>query len=178
MVHHLKELMKIEQPMNTFTIDNIQVKFICMNDYTNPDYGKNPILKSIQYILRDLYCYPRENIQMILVIGEDRSTSFEWIKKSLSERNPPIHLEIIGLNRPEGAMSATYIRKLATDGNFELFKDEMLKTGLDEASIYQLYNEIREKIVVRKGGKKTRRKYNRMTNKKNKKTIKKIKNKK
>jgi len=172
MIHHLKELMKIEQPINTHIIDNVQIKIICMDDYTNPEYGKNPILKSVQTILQDLYDYPRENMKMILFIGQDRENSFEWIKKSLSERNPPIHMEIIGLNRPEGAMSATYIRRLATDGKLELFKDEMIKTGLDEASIYKLYNEIREKIIVRKakGGRKTRR-INRKY-KKNKKTIK------
>ena len=159
MIHHLKELMKIEQPMNAVTIDNMQIKIICMDDYTNPEYGKNPILKSVQTILNDLYGYPHENdkIKMILFIGEDRENSFEWIKKSLSERNPPVYMETIGLSRPEGAMSATYIRKLATDGNFALFKEEMLKTGLNEESINELYNKIREKIIVRKGGRKTRR---------------------
>ena len=165
MIHHLKELMKLENSSNiekNTKIDEMQIKIICMNDYTNPNYGTHPIFKSIQYILQDLYGYPREDLKMILVIGADRLANYEWIQKSLLERTPHINMEIVGLDRPEGAMSATYIRKLATDSNFEQFKNEMLLTGLDEQHITELYNEIKNKITPKrkKGGKKTRRKLN------------------
>lgn len=161
MIHHVKELMKIEQPQMAEKVDQIQVKIICMNDIVNPDYGKHPILKSIQYVLQDLYGYPRENLQMVLFIGEDRIQDYNWIQKSLLERNPPVTMEIHGLDRPEGAMSATYIRNLALQGNLYQFRLEMVKTGLDETSILNLYHEIREKLTVsppkkKKGG--TRRK--------------------
>jgi nicotinic acid mononucleotide adenylyltransferase len=140
MIHHLKELMKIEQPQMAEKIDEIQVKIICMNDIVNPKYGKHPILKSVQYLLQDLYGYPRMNLQMVLFIGEDRIQDYNWIQKSLLERNPPLTMEIHGLDRPEGAMSATYIRQLALEGNLSQFRLEMEKTGLDESSILNLYN--------------------------------------
>jgi len=157
MIHHLKELMKIEQPQLAEKIDEIQVKIICMDDIVNPDYGKHPILKSVQYLLQDLYGYPRENLQMVLFIGEDRIQDYNWIQKSLLERNPPVTMEIHGLDRPEGAMSATYIRNLALEGNLSQFRLEMEKTGLDESSMLNLYHEIREKLTVsppkkKKGG--------------------------
>ena len=156
MIHHLRELMKIENPTKREQIDEIQVKIVCMDDVLNPNYGKHPILKSIEYILRDLYSYPRENLKMILMIGEDREKDYFWIQKSLQERNPPITVEILGLDRPEGAMSATYIRQLALNGDLETFRKEMEVTGLNEESILKVYNEIREKLVVsskkRKGG--------------------------
>ena len=148
MIHHLKELMKIEQPQYSQQIDAIQVKIICMDDVVNPEYGKHPILKSIQYVLQDLYGYPRENLQIVLFIGEDRIKDYDWIQKSLSERNPSVTMEIHGLDRPEGAMSATYIRQLALQGNLDLFRLEMEKTGMDETSILKLYHEIREKLTV------------------------------
>jgi nicotinic acid mononucleotide adenylyltransferase len=162
MIHHLKELMKIEQPQMSQQIDAIQVKIVCMDDVVNPDYGKHPILKSIQYLLQDLYGYPRENLQMVLFIGEDRIKDYDWIQKSLLERNPPVTMEIHGLDRPEGAMSATYIRNLALQGNLDSFRLEMSKTGLDETSTLNLYNEIREKlkpsILKKKKGGSTRKK--------------------
>jgi len=176
MIHHLKELLKIEQPERVKQIDELQVKIICMDDVVNPDYGKHPILKSIQYILQDLYGYPRENIKMVLFIGEDRINDYDWIKKTLVERNPSVTMEIKGLDRPEGAMSATYIRQLALQGNLTQFRLEMEKTGLDETSILKLYQEIRENLTAslpkkKKGG--TLKKGKRKNNKRKKKTCKK-----
>jgi nicotinic acid mononucleotide adenylyltransferase len=176
MIHHLKELLKIEQPERVKQIDELQVKIICMDDVVNPDYGKHPILKSIQYILQDLYGYPRENIKMVLFIGEDRINDYDWIKKTLVERNPSVTMEIKGLDRPEGAMSATYIRQLALQGNLTQFRLEMEKTGLDETSILKMYQEIRENLTAslpkkKKGG--TLKKRKRKNNKRKKKTCKK-----
>jgi hypothetical protein len=172
MIHHLKELMKIENPATSAQIDEIQVKIVCMDDVLNPDYGTHPILKSIQYILQDLYGYPRENLKMILMIGEDRIKDYFWIQKSLQERNPSVSMEIQGLDRPEGAMSATYIRQLALNGDLETFRKEMEATGLDEDSLLKVYNEIREKLVVsskkRKVGGTKRRKIKRTPRKKGK----------
>jgi len=183
MIHHLKELMKLEQPQMAEKIDEIQVKIICMNDIVNPKYGKHPILKSVQYLLQDLYGYPRTNLQMVLFIGEDRIQDYNWIQKSLLERNPPVTMEIHGLDRPEGAMSATYIRQLALEGNLSQFRLEMEKTGLDESSILNLYHEIREKLTVsppkkKKGGtrKRGKRRQLRKKNFSKRKTSKKNKN--
>ena len=148
MIHHLKEIMKIEQPMTSTSIENIQVNIVCMSDIVNPKYGNHPILKSIQYILNDLYGYPRENLEMFLFIGEDRIKDYDWIQKSLLNKKPRVSITIHGIERPEGAMSASYIRQLALEGDYDTFRVEMEKTGLDSDATLKMYNEIREKIAV------------------------------
>lgn len=158
MIHHLKEIMKIEQPMNLASIENLQVNIVCMSDVVNPKYGNHPILKSIQYILNDLYGYPRENIEMFLFIGEDRIKDYDWIQKSLLSKNPRVSISIHGIERPEGAMSATYIRQLALEGDYDSFRVEMEKTGLDSDATMKMYNEIREKILVPSSSLKRKRK--------------------
>jgi hypothetical protein len=160
LLSHQKELLKIENPSLSSKIDELQVKIICMDDVLNPEYGTHPIMKSVNYILKELYGYPRENIRMILFIGQDRENDYFWIQKSLRERNPQVSLDINseGLERPEGAISATYIRQLAIDGNWDEFKNEMFKTGLDEPRAYSLYLQIKGKLVpikktrTKKGG--------------------------
>jgi len=147
LLSHQKELLKIENPSLSSKIDELQVKIICMDDVLSPEFGTHPIMKSVNYILKELYGYPRENIRMILFIGQDRENDYFWIQKSLRERNPQVSLDINGLERPEGAISATYIRQLAIDGNWDEFKKEMFKTGLDEPTAFSLYNEIKEKMV-------------------------------
>jgi hypothetical protein len=104
-------------------------------------------MKSIQYLLNEKYGYPRNNIKMILFIGQDRASDFLWLQKTLLERNPSIELEIVPIERPDGAISATYIRQLAIDGDYDTFKQQMLDTGLnDDEYIGKLYKEIKEKI--------------------------------
>ena len=152
LLSHQKELLKIENPSLSSKIDELQVKIICMDDVLNPEFGTHPIMKSVNYILKELYGYPRENIRMILFIGQDRENDYFWIQKSLRERNPQVSLDINseGLERPEGAISATYIRQLAIDGNWDEFKNEMFKTGLDENTAYSLYLQIKGKLVPKK----------------------------
>ena len=152
LLSHQKELLKIENPSLSSKIDELQVKIICMDDVLNPEYGTHPIMKSVNYILKELYGYPRNGINMILFIGQDRENDYFWIQKSLRERNPQVSLDINseGLERPEGAISATYIRQLAIDGNWDEFKKEMFKTGLDEPTAYSLYLQIKGKLVSKK----------------------------
>ena len=168
LLSHQKELLKIENPSLSSKIDNLQVKIICMDDIVNPEYGTHPIMKSIFYILKELYGYPRENIKMILFIGQDRENDYLWIKKILYEKNPSIFLEINGLERPKDAMSATYIRQLAIDEKWDEFKKEMLFIGLDENTIFSLYNEIKEKMVSKKPLTKTKKKGGKNKNRKRK----------
>jgi hypothetical protein len=192
MIDFLKQQMKKEQPSNAREIDNIKVKIICLDDDFDPKYGtsKYPIPRAINYMLGELYGYPRENLNALLVIGEDRLSQYEFIKKSLEEKPIPIHLEIQGLPRPEGSMSATEIRNNAVNNEFPEFRDKMLVTGLSEDNIEQIYRKIRDRIVppkpkkgtIKKGGKrrsnktknkksnkKCSRKYKKKTNKKVKK---------
>jgi hypothetical protein len=158
MINYLKQQMILEYPEKSDNINNIFVKIICMDDEVKPEYGTNPVMKSIKYILYDLYGYPRDGINMILFLGQDRATEFNWIKKQLDTLNIPIGFEVIGLPRPEGAMSATYIRNLATSGNFEEFKKNMKLTGLSEVNIENLYQEIRNNITEERPAKKSRKK--------------------
>jgi hypothetical protein len=163
MIDFLKQQMKREQPSNAREIDNIKVKIICLDDDFDPKYGnsKYPIPKAINYMLGELYGYPRENLNALLVIGEDRLSQYDFIKKSLEEKTVPIHLEIQGLPRPEGSMSATEIRNNAVNNEFPEFRDKMIVTGLSEDNIEQIYRKIRDRIVppkpkkgsTKKGGK-------------------------
>ena len=172
MIDNLKTNMMIAFPEKTNQIQSMVVKIICMDDNMKEEYGKHPIIKSINYILYDLYGYPRNNLKMLLFIGEDRLNEFNWLQQSLLKYALPISLEINGLPRPEGAMSATYIRKLATNGEFEEFKNQMKETGLSDENIKKLYLEIGNNIIedepVRKktrkrGGKRIRTKRRRFT---------------
>jgi nicotinamide mononucleotide adenylyltransferase len=174
LLKHQKELLKIEQPTNSYKIDELKINIICMDDIINPDYGSHPVMKSIQFILNEKYGYPRNNLKMILFIGQDRASDFLWLQKTLLERNPSIQLEIVPIERPDGAISATYIRQLAIDGNYDAFKQQMFDTGLkNEEYIRKLFDEIREKINYKPRKKNTsikggRRKKNSKIQKKNK----------
>jgi hypothetical protein len=149
MIRHLKEEMKMEFPEKTQELDDLAVHVICMDDPISHEYGKHPILKCIQYILQDLYGYPRDNLHTVLLIGEDRGDDYDWIEKSLASKTPSVSMDIIKIDRPEGAMSATSIRHLAVDGKKEEFLEKMSKTGLSEKEMSNLYDEIREQIRIR-----------------------------
>jgi len=143
LIEALKTQLINENPTKTEEINGMQVKIVCMDDPLDPEiYGKHPIFKSINFILMN-YGYPKDGLNMILMIGEDRISDYNWIQKSLQERTPPINLDIQGLARPEGAMSATFMRNLAVSGNFEEFDQNMAQTGLDEVAIKQMYDDIR-----------------------------------
>lgn len=180
LLKHQKELLKIEQPLNSSKLDNLKTNIICMNDIMNPSYGTHPIMKSIHYLLYEIYGYPRPNLNMVLFIGQDRENDFLWLKKTLGERDPSIGLTIEPMERPPGAMSATFLRQLAISGDYDEFKKQMLETGLnDESSIQNLYEEIREKLYTNPAisGKKSRSKKGGKGNKRRNKTFKKGKRK-
>lgn len=171
MIDYLKEQMKREDPRNSRQIDMITVKIICLNDDIDPKYGtsKYPIPRAINYMLGEFYGYPKPNLNAILVIGEDRLSDYEFIKKSLAEKQVPVVLDILGLPRPEGAMSATEIRNNAINNEFPQFRDKMAVTGLTDEKIEQIYRKIRDRIPPPKPKKETAKKggkiYKRKTNK-------------
>jgi hypothetical protein len=176
LLKHQKKLLKIEQPLNAEKIDLLNVNIICMDDIMNSSYGTHPVMKSINYLLNENYGYPRNNLKMVLFIGQDRENDFTWLKETLFKRNPSIVLEMEAKERPDGAISATFVRQLAIDGDFEAFKKQMMETGLDDESyVKQLFDEIREKINY-KPSKKSRtkkggRRKNNNKSKRNNKTI-------
>jgi hypothetical protein len=79
MITLLKQKMMAEHPEQARQIEKIAVKIVCMNDNVNPEYGKYPIMKSITYILNDLYGYPREGLNIKLFVGQDRVNDYGWI---------------------------------------------------------------------------------------------------
>jgi nicotinamide mononucleotide adenylyltransferase len=128
------EKIKRENP----DLEHIEVKIRCMDDPVDETCGSNPILKQICQIRKD----EGDAEQMLLVIGEDRSTSYNWIRESLSKLDPPVSLIIEPLDRPDGAMSATYMRGLIISGNEEKFVEESMKNGLSEESALILYKDL------------------------------------
>jgi hypothetical protein len=181
-----QELLR-ENPSYDDAIEKMWVEIICMNDDVDINiHGKHPILSKISYILNYLYGYPRPGIKMFLVIGGDRIDSYGFVIQSLTSKTPIVNCEVIGLSRPEGAMSATYIRSLALSGTLEK-KNEffmyMQQLGINKDDIQSIYDQIKENIT-KFGGKKSKknRKIRRLKkskkSKKSKKTRKSKKNKK
>lgn len=151
MITLLKQQMMAEHPEQAPQIEKIAVQIVCMNDNVNPEYGKHPIMKSITYILHDLYGYPREGLTIKLFVGQDRVNDYGWIKKYLETLEPntnAITMEIVGLPRPEGAMSATQMREYALTNNWEEFKRNMASTGLDEVVVRYMFDEIRANMII------------------------------
>jgi len=117
-------------------LEHIEVKIRCMSDPVDETCGLlNPISKQICQIRKD----EGDAEQMLLVIGEDRKKAYNWLRESLSKLDPPVLLIIEPLDRPEGAMSATYMRGLIISKNVEKFVEESMKNGLSEKSALNLY---------------------------------------
>lgn len=150
-----KELMK-ERPDYAEQIEDINVEIICMDDETNPRHGSHPIFSKVNYVLCDLYNCSRKGAKMYLVIGEDRKDSYDWIIEALASREAPIDVEVIGIERPEDAMAATFLRGLALSGSEEdkeLFFDHMRELGIPDYEINSVYRQIQENIkpIVKRG---------------------------
>jgi len=140
----LKKQMMDADPANAKKIERVKVKIVCMDDYVKPEYGTHPIMKSIGHILGEYYAYPREGLTIKLIVGQDRINDYDWIKKFLENQTDlyPVNVEIIGLPRPEGAMSATEMRNYALNNDWETFKNKLEGTGLDESVIRSIFDGI------------------------------------
>lgn len=145
-VENLKRKWIDEKALNKEEIEWVhkcQVIIICMND---PDidtkiYGSNPILKCINYLIHN---YESDKImeKSFLFVGEDRGNDYGWISNSQNLGK----LEIFPLERPEGAISATYIRNLAIDGKEDDFLGEMENVGISRERGLEVYSEIRKAL--------------------------------
>lgn len=177
MIRSLKEQMK--QKIETYTptispesIDAIEPIIICMDDATPPEFGKNPIIKSVNALISD-YNEPIETA--FLIVGQDRAGGYEFVKTALSKRTPPILLDDSDfLARPEGAISATYVRHLAYSGNWEEFLRVYATTGLPEENIRSIYEGLRA-MAANSSGSKKKGKGGRRTKRRNSKRSKKSK---
>jgi len=145
----LKDKLSQLQPEYADKIKSMIVEIICMNDETPEAFGNNPIMKSVEYILT-LYGYPREGLTMYLIIGEDRKNGYKFIGDGLSKKSPPVGFDdSIVLPRSESAMSATYIRGLATSGTAEdkqTFLSHYAAIGIPEQQAEYIYDQIRDNI--------------------------------
>lgn len=122
---------------------NITIHLLCMDD---PEFlsetGKPSTFAPVRY-LAETYKPRPEN--MIMFIGEDRAkpkNNYLFMKEILAnpkEPNPPVNLDFHILERPEGAMSATYIRNLVKDDNRDRFIFEQVKTGLSVEEANELF---------------------------------------
>ena len=146
----IKEELKEQYSTKSGEIENIEIEVICMNDEIDiTKYGKHPIISKINYLLGEKYGYPKEGLKMYLIIGEDRMNSYGFVLDFLINKIPSVGLEIIGLSRPAGAISATYIRGLVTSGREEdkiEFVNNMKEMGIKDTDIEILYNKLRTNI--------------------------------
>jgi hypothetical protein len=122
-----------------------RVVVVCMDDAAidSEKYGKHPILKCLGYIL-DTYEGGRGKKETLLFVGEDRIEDYGWISEYASENVG--RLTIVPVARPAGAISATYVRGLAMDGNMEGFLEEMERVGIVRERGQEVYLEIRRAL--------------------------------
>lgn len=168
----LKRQMMEADPANADKINRVRVKIICMDDYVKPEYGKHPIMKSIGHILGEFYAYPREGLKIKLIVGQDRMHDYDWIKKFLEGQQDryPVNVEIIGLPRPEGAMSATEMRNHALNNDWEIFKSKLGSTGLDESVVRAIFDGIIINMTSQEGEGEPKRKRTRKGGRRKRKT--------
>ena len=147
---------KLMSELNGLNLLNVEI--ICFNDETDSEYGSHPIMSKIRFILDKFFNYNsnklnnNKDIKAILVIGEDRGNSYNFIKDALNNYNPPIDVTIDVVERPEGAISATLIRQLALSNDpldTEKFKNYMSSMNVSDEESNYILNEIRGNIVIK-----------------------------
>ena len=172
MIDKIKQDLFVELPeQNRSKIHDLWVEVICMDDPTDIIHGTNPILKSIHHII-SLY----KNVNCRLYIGSDEVRKFDWIRNYMPKNAT---IETIGVPRPQGDMSSTYLKTLTLE-SIDEFKNNIMKLNLPNMTpefaleIYQtredefighmldigihteearnLYYDIRERLKEQYGG--------------------------
>ena len=77
--------------------------------------------------------------------------------ETLEPNTNNVAMEIVGLVRPEGAMSATQMREYALINNWEEFKRNMANTGLYEVVVRYIFYEIRANMIIQEPPRKKRK---------------------
>jgi len=150
-------------------IDTLDVEVVCSNETSNN--GSNSIPNTIWYLL-GLYGYKPDNnikINLVLMIGEDRSVDFQGLINDYFGKLNNITTQIIPIARPEGAISATQVRNYALTNDTDNYNRIMKPTGLPESDLHEIYESIREGIT-RKGGIRKKNSKNNKNSKKSKKS--------
>ncbi|NDH66961.1 MAG: hypothetical protein EBY22_03445 [Gammaproteobacteria bacterium] len=128
-------------------VDNVRVIILCKDDPEVQSKSGNFPMPHISVLLSQ-YDSKETPLHMCLVVGEDRVESYNWICSSLNKKTPPIPIEIEALPRPEGAMSATFMRELVKDGKLNEFVNNMRDTGIDDETIERIYNMLVSKMDI------------------------------
>jgi hypothetical protein len=137
-------------------ISGIHVEITCMSDETPPEFGTNKITKSLKYIITH-YENPQK---LVLIIGEDRATEFNWLRNYIAEMSPEgpdgperlLEFEVKPIDRPATAMSATEIRGYVTGENKEEFMEKMRPLGLNEGELNDMYHWLTIRLRLMSGG--------------------------
>ena len=160
MIDNIKEQMKNETNDQFIknNIDEIQINILCKDDSIVQEQQGNFPIQSINALLLE-YGYPINypNTELHLLVGEDRATSYDWLTRIFNNKTPSVKLNIEALSRPEGAMSATYIRNLVKDGKREEFIEEMKKTGIDDETSERIYNQLNTIFITAASKQKTKK---------------------
>jgi len=154
-LNRIIDSIKVENP----ELAGIHVEITCMSDETPPKFGTNKIIKSLKYILTH-YENPQK---LVLIIGEDRATEFNWLGTYIAgmmpegtedPEDPEKHLdfEVKPLGRPATAMSATEIRGYVTSRNKEEFMEKMRPIGLTEDELNDMYHWLTIRLRLMSGG--------------------------
>lgn len=151
-LNRIIDSIKIENP----EIAGVHVEITCMSDETLPKFGTNKIIKSLKYILTH-YENPQK---LVLIIGEDRATEFNWLRTYIAEMHPDgledpeklLEFEVMPLDRPATAMSATEIRGYVTSRNKEEFMEKMRPIGLTEDELNDMYKWLTIRLKSMSGG--------------------------
>ena len=167
MIQALKEQMKMKKyapPISPESIDRIEPIIICMDDATPPEFGKHPILKSVNALIAS-YNGPVQ--RAFLIVGQDRAGGYEFVKTALGGRGIVLD-DSDFLVRPEGAISATQMRDLAYSGNWDEFLRIYSTTGLPQENIRAIYEGLLSAASNKKkgkGGRRTKRRNSKRTKK-------------
>ena len=140
MVQHIKDQNQL--------LRDIDVKVLCMDDAAPEECGKHPILKQICSIrLMEQRIKGFQPSEMKLFIGADRANSYDFVISSLAKNNPPIPVVPVVVERPEGAMSATFMRGLVSSGSKEEFRQAVIQNGLSQQDADDLYEELKYEMT-------------------------------
>jgi nicotinamide mononucleotide adenylyltransferase len=136
-----KKILALEKGMIQKAIDDfgerareITVRVYCPEDLDSYNNASSMIKSAVNNI------YPDQPVHLVMLVGEDRASQFDWIGKSVE----PHIFEPRFSKRSEEGISATRIRSYVSSGNREAFMREMSNTGLSRDDLFDLYTSIDE----------------------------------
>ena len=112
---------------------HIEVHVYCPEDLETGNSASSMIKKATNIIYGD------EPTHLIMIVGEDRESQFNWIGKSVA----PNTFQARSSKRSESGISATRIRGYVSSGDLNGFITDMSPTGLSESDMISLFEAIK-----------------------------------